>query len=133
MAEPVTTAAASGALTLGASAAIIPPLTAFGVSLGLRPDELLAGFLGALAAIALLNSVPTSGDTLIELARTSMRRVVVAVASAVTAAYLVPLAAIVFPAIPQGVELSMCFVIGVGAQRFLRAVIDRGVNKIEQT
>ena len=117
---------------MGASAVIIPPLTAFGVSLGLRPDELLAGFLGAIAAIALLNSVPTSGDTLIELARTSMRRVVVAVASAVTSAYLVPLAAIVFPTIPQGVELSMCFVLGAGAQRFLRAAVDKGANKAEQ-
>ena len=130
MAEPVTTSAAYA--TLAASAAAVPVLTVFGVSMGLRTDELLAGFFGAIAAISLLDSVPTSGDTLADLARSSMRRVFVALGSAVTAGYLVPLASLVSPmAINPALELSLCFVTGAGAQRILRAAIDRTAKKVE--
>ena len=58
MAEPTSVATA----TLLMAGAAVPTITAFGVPLGLRPDVLLAGFLGAMAAIALLNTVPSSGD-----------------------------------------------------------------------
>lgn len=132
MAEPVTTTAASAATTIAASAAAVPMLSAFGMPLGLRADELLAGFAGALAAIALLNSVPTIGDTLVALARTSIKRVGVALASAVTAGYLVPLAALISPMpVPPAFELSLCFVCGAGAQQILRAAIQRAASKVE--
>ena len=132
MAEPVTTTAASAATTIAASAAAVPMLSAFGMPLGLRADELLAGFAGALAAIALLNSVPTIGDTLAALMRSSMKRVGVALASAVTAGYLVPLAALISPVpVPPALELYLCFVCGAGAQQILRAAIQRTASKIE--
>lgn len=124
MPEPTATA------TLAAGAAVVPVLSVFGVSLGLRPDELLAGFGGALAAIALLDTVPSTGDTWRELIRTSLRRVSFATASAVTAAYLVPLASL-FTTIPTSAELGMCFVCGVGAQRFLRKAVDKIEQKTE--
>lgn len=131
MAEPMTTTAA-GAATLAASAAAVPILSAFGVPLGLRVDELLAGFAGALAAIALLNSVPAIGDTLAALVRTSIKRVGVALASAVTAGYLVPLAALISPMpVHPALELSLCFVCGAGAQQILRAAIQRAASKVE--
>lgn len=129
MAEPVTTAAHA---TLAASAAAVPILSVFGVPLGLRADELLAGFAGALAAISLLDSVPMTGDTLMELTRSSLRRVFVALGSAVTAGYLVPLLAIIVPMpLHQSLELSLAFVVGAGAQRILRAVIERTAKKAE--
>lgn len=127
MPEPTTATA-----TLAAGAAVVPVLSMFGVPLGLRPDELLAGFGGALAAIILLDTVPSTGDTWRELVRTSMRRVFVAAASAVTAAYLVPLAAILSPvAVPIPAELGVCFACGAGAQRLLRVAIDKTVQKAE--
>lgn len=130
MPEPTTTSAA--AVTLATSAAALPVLTLFGMPLGLRPDELLAGFAGAIAAMSLLDSVPSTGDTIRELFRTSMRRVSVAVGSAVTAGYLVPLLAIASPVkIPVELELSLAFVCGAGAQRFLRLAVDRAAKKVE--
>lgn len=132
MAEPVTTTAAHA--TLAASAAAVPILSVFGVPLGLRADELLAGFAGALAAISLLDSVPMTGDTLGELTRSSLRRVFVAIGSAVTAGYLVPLLAIMAPMpLHQSLELSLAFVVGAGAQRILRAVIERTADKVEDS
>ncbi len=132
MAEPLTTTAAHA--TLAASAAAVPILSVFGVPLGLRADELLAGFAGALAAISLLDSVPMTGDTLGELTRSSLRRVFVAIGSAVTAGYLVPLLAIMAPMpLHQSLELSLAFVVGAGAQRILRAVIERTADKVEDS
>ena len=60
MAEPSSTATA---VTLVGTAVSTQALTAFGVPLGLRADVLLAGFLGSLIAIILLNTVPGSSDT----------------------------------------------------------------------
>lgn len=126
MPEPVNTA------TIVAGAAAVPVLSAFGVPLGLRPDELLAGFGGALAAIAFLNSVPSTGDTWRELVRTSVRRVFVAMASALTAAYLVPMTKTISPVpVPLEFELGLCFVCGAGAQRMLRVAIDKTAQKVE--
>jgi hypothetical protein len=63
MPEPLT--AATGTLIL--TGAAVPMLTIAGVSLGVRADILLAGFLGAVAALALLNTVPAKDDTWCEL------------------------------------------------------------------
>lgn len=125
MADPTT---ATATATLIGSAVAIPMLTLFGIPLGLRADELLAGFAGAVAAMALLDSVPSSGDTARELLRTTLHRVSVSVASSVTAGYSVPLAVTVLT-VPPAAELALCFVIGGGAQRILRALIDRVANK----
>lgn len=119
MPEPTSTAAA----TLVLAGAAVPVLTAFGVPLGLRADVLLAGFLGAVAAIALLNTVPLTGDTWRELLRTSVRRVSVAVASAFVAGYLVPSALNDHAALSN--LLASAFAVGAGAQKVLNVVIDR--------
>lgn len=126
MPEPTSTAASIGVLAASTVVAA-PVLTAFGVPLGLHADMLLAGFLGAVAAIALLDIVPASGDTARELVRTSLRRVGVAVGSAVTAGYLTPLVSI-FASVPDSASLAVAFVTGAGAQRLLKSTLDRLSN-----
>lgn len=118
--EPTTSAAA----TLGGAAVSASAITAFGVPLGLHADVLLAGFFGSLVAIILLNTVPGSADTWQELLRTSLRRLSVAWASSMTAGYITPLALLVAE-MPQGLLLSMAFMVGVGAQRVLVAFMLR--------
>ena len=122
MPEPTSTAVT----TLILAGAAVPALTAFGVPLGLRADVLLAGFLGALAAIALLNTVPSTGDTLLELVRTTGRRIFVSVASSVTAGYLVP-AMIDHAALST--LLACAFVVGAGAQKVLVLMIEKFADK----
>jgi hypothetical protein len=119
MAEPTSSAVA----TLVTTGAVVPLLTAFGVPLGLRADVLLAGLLGALAAIVLLNTVPPTGDTLKELLRTTIRRVSVAVASAVTAGYLLP--AVVSDNASVSAILFGAFVAGAGAQKLLAMAVEK--------
>ena len=118
--EPTTSAAA----TLGGAAVSASAITAFGVPLGLHADVLLAGFFGSLVAIILLNTVPGSADTWQELLRTSTRRLSVAWASSITAGYITPLALLVAE-MPQGLLLSMAFMVGAGAQRVLVALMAR--------
>ncbi len=118
--EPTTSAAA----TLGGAAVSASAITAFGVPLGLHADVLLAGFFGSLVAIILLNTVPGSADTWQELLRTSLRRLSVAWASSITAGYITPLALLVAE-MPQGLLLSMAFMVGAGAQRVLVAFMLR--------
>lgn len=120
MPEPTTTAAA----TLVAQAAAVPVLTVAGISLGLRADVLLAGFAGAVAAMTLLNSVPATGDTARELARTTFKRVGVSIGSAVTAGYTAPLVALI-NGIPIPFILSVSFVVGAGAMQLLPWLIER--------
>lgn len=120
MPEPITPAA----VTLLATTAAVPVLTVFGISLGLRADVLLAGFSGAVAAMTLLNSVPSTGDTTRELVRTSLKRVGVAVGSAVTAGYTTPLVALV-DGVPLPMILSVAFVVGAGAMQLLPWLIER--------
>lgn len=93
MPEPTSTAA--GIATVAAYAGATSAITAFGVPLGLRADLLIAGFAGSLVAIILLNTVPGTGDTWQQLARTTWRRMAVACASSLTAGYLTPLAMLV--------------------------------------
>lgn len=118
MAEPTTTAA----VTVAGAAVSTSALTAFGMPLGLQADLLLAGFSGALVAIILLNTVPGGSDTWQDMLRLSLRRLAVAWASSITAGYLTPLAALI-SAVPPELLLSMAFLVGVGAQRALIALM----------
>lgn len=118
--EPTT----SAAVTLSGAAVSASAITAFGVPLGLHADVLLAGFFGSLVAIILLNTVPGAADTWQELLRTSVRRLSVAWASSITAGYITPLALLIAE-MPQGLLLSMAFMVGAGAQRVLVAVMTR--------
>lgn len=121
MPEPTST---SAAVTLATAAALVPPVTVMGVSLGLRPDVLMAGFGGAVAGIILLNSVPGSGDTWRELLRTTAHRMLVVLASAITAGYLTPTLAQ-----PVGMTdastLGVAFSFGAGARWLLRVAVER--------
>lgn len=122
MPEPTSSVAA----TLGVAAANVPILIIFGVPLGLRPDILLAGFSGAIVAIILLNTVPSSGDTLRDLVTTSLRRFGVVLASSLTAGYLTP----EFAATAElSRQLLVGFGIGAGAQQVLAALISRLANR----
>lgn len=120
MAEPATTAL----MTFAATTAAVPILTAFGVPLGLRADYLIAGFSGSVVAMVLLNTVPSTGDTWQELVRTTMRRMLVALASSLTAGYLTPLA-LLLSAMPESLVLGAAFAVGGGAQQVLTFVIRR--------
>ncbi len=123
MPEPTTTTTAAAA-TLSAAGITVPPLVLLGVNLGLRPDVLIAGFAGALVAIILLGSVPSEGDTWQHLLRTTAKRMAVALASALVAGYLTPIV-MLMTSMPDAVLLGGAFAVGAGAQRMLRAVIDR--------
>ena len=100
----------------------VPTLAVFGVQLGLRADVLLAGFLGALVAIVLLNTVPSTGDTWRELVRTTARRAFVALASSATAGYLVPS---MLGHAAAATLLACSFVVGAGAQKILTMAIEK--------
>ena len=114
MPEPTTTAI----VTLGGAAVASTALTVLGVPLGLRADVLVAGFLGSLVAIILLNTVPTVDDTWRGLLRTSWRRMSVAFASSITAGYLTPLSLLVAN-VPEPAFLGMSLLIGAFAQQVL--------------
>ncbi len=122
MPEPATTTTA--AVTLAAGSIAVPALTIAGIPLGLRPEILIAGFSGALVAIILLNSVPSTGDTWSELLRTTLRRMMFAIASSLTAGYLAPLIMLIGQ-LPDAAQLGSAFAVGGGAQRVLLAVLRR--------
>lgn len=122
MVEPTTTTTA--AVTLAAGSIAVPALTVAGIPLGLRPEILIAGFSGALVAIILLNSVPSSGDTWPELLRTTLRRMAFAVASSLTAGYLAPMVMLIGQ-LPDAAQLGSAFAVGGGAQRVLLSVLHR--------
>jgi hypothetical protein len=130
MAEPVTTTAAG--LTLASTAAALPPLAILGISLGLRPDILVAGFFGSIVAIILLNSVPAEGDTWSHMVRSTVKRLFVAAASSVTAGYLAPLAPLVITILPDALLLGVSFVIGGGAQQILARAILRAEKLVDR-
>ncbi len=127
MVEPTTTTA----VTLAAGSIAVPALTIAGIPLGLRPDILLAGFAGSLVAIILLNSVPATGDTWMALLRTTMRRMMVALASSLTAGYLAPMVLLVAQ-LPDAMLLGSAFACGGGAQRVLLAVMQRVVPPVRE-
>lgn len=120
MAEPTSTA---GFLTLAGVATAVPVLQIFGVATGLRADILLSGFLGSVAAMGLLNTVPSSGDTLRELRRTSLRRVSVALCSTIVAGYGTP-ALVQIVALSDAAVLGIACISGAGAQTLLPLAID---------
>jgi hypothetical protein len=122
MPEPTTTTTAAAVGTLLPAAVSTSALTAFGVPLGLHADVLLAGFFGSLVAIILLNAVPGASDTWQELLRTSVRRLMVAWASSLTAGYITPLA-LLLADVPSALLLSMAFLVGAAAQRVLVALM----------
>lgn len=122
MPEPTSTAA--GIATVAVYAGATSAITAFGVPLGLRADLLIAGFAGSLVAIILLNTVPSTGDTWQQLARTTWRRLAVACASSLTAGYLTPLAMLVAQ-LPEALLLGGAFAVGGGAQQVLMFAIKR--------
>jgi hypothetical protein len=122
MPEPTSTAA--GVATMAVAAASTSAITAFGVPLGLRADLLIAGFAGSLVAIILLNAVPGSSDTWMELLRTTLRRMAVACASSLTAGYLTPLAMLIAQ-LPESLLLGAAFAVGGGAQQVLMFAIKR--------
>lgn len=119
MAEPTSTAA--GVATLAITAASTTAVTAFGIPLGLRADLLVAGLFGGLVAIIVLDSVPSTGDTWVEMVRTTFRRMWVAIASSVSAGYLTPLASIMW-SVPEPLQLCAAFVVGAFTQRALTSV-----------
>lgn len=123
MPEPISPSAA----ILAASPPAVAALTAFGVNLGLRPDVLVAGFAGALAAIVLLGSVPSEGDTWQHLVETTGRRIGVALTSSLVSGYLTPLFLLAWN-LPDPLLLSAAFALGVTAQKILRNLGDRWAN-----
>jgi len=131
MPEPVSSTAA-GVLTVATATAASSVITAFGVSLGLRVDVLIAGFAGALVAIILLNAVPGSSDTWRELLRTTVRRMFVAIASSLTAGYLAPLA-LLAAQLPDSLLLGGAFAVGGGAQQVLVFAIKRISGQVQPT
>ncbi len=122
MPEPTSTTTAL--VTLAATGITVPMVTAFGVPLGLRADVLIAGFMGSVVAIILLNTVPGDSDSWRQLLRTTLRRLLVAVASAMTAGYLTPLA-LLLASLPDPLLLSAAFGVGGGSQRVLAFAIAR--------
>ncbi|OGB26185.1 MAG: hypothetical protein A3I66_00600 [Burkholderiales bacterium RIFCSPLOWO2_02_FULL_57_36] len=122
MPEPTSTTVAVA--TLAASGLTLPMLTLFGVPLGLRADVLIAGLLGSLVGIILLNTVPGDTDTWLHLMRTTVRRMMVAMASAITAGYLTPLV-LLLSNVPDSLLLSCACAVGGGAQQVLNFVIRR--------
>lgn len=126
MAEP------ASATTLAAAAVVVPVLSAFGVSLGLRADILVAGFFGSLVAIILLNTVPSEGDTWLNMVQSTAKRMFVALASSLVAGYFAPLVPWLVPAMPETAVLGVSFVIGSGAQKMLAAAVNRGTKTIEE-
>ncbi len=126
MPDPTGAAALGAAVTTStaAAAAAAPALYLFGVSTGLRQDMLVAGFAGALVAMVLLNSVPKSGDTVRALLEDTGKRAFTALASAIAAGYIGPVVALM-DRLPESLLLLATFGVGAGAQRILRAYIDR--------
>lgn len=121
MADPSSTTAA---VTIAASTASINALTLLGVNVGLRPDLLIAGFCGSLVAIVLLNSVPASGDTWMQMIETTVRRMFVTISSSLTAGYLTPtVLSLVQPS--DSSLLSAAFIVGCGSQQALMLVLKK--------
>lgn len=110
---------------MGPPTVAIGGLTALALQMGIKPELLIAGFSGSIVAIALLNTVPSSGDTWQHMLKTSLRRVSVSVASALCSAYCAPL-------VPLSADphlLGAGFVVGAGAQTILAALIQRFAGK----
>lgn len=121
MAEPATAA------TITATTVSVPVLTVAGVSLGLHPGLLIAGAFGAFVGIVLLNTVPGEGKPWWYAV---LRRMLVMIASSVTAGYLTP---IVLSMMTMGEPLQMgiAFLVGGSAQFTMQALIKRVSRTVE--
>lgn len=124
---PDPTIPTAAAVQFAATAGGVAGVTLLGVPLGLRVDLLIAGFSGAVVAMALLNSVPGSWDTWQQLVRTSLQRIAVAVASSLVAGYVTPIA-MLLANMPPPLVVATGFVVGAGARQILNAVIQRFAN-----
>lgn len=136
MSEAATTAAGialypsagGGVLSGGSSATVggaVQILTIFGVSLGLRPDFLVAGMLGAVASIFLLNSVPLEGHGVMARISNMLQRFFVVLSSSVTSGYMTPLSMAMIPTMGAELQLGVAFVVGAGARILLQRCIQR--------
>lgn len=117
MPEPISATAAAKA-SYAAAGCCVPMLTIFGVNMGLQLNVLFAGFVGSLAAISLLNLVPSTGDTWQHLVRTTFKRMFFTLASSAVAGYLTPMV-MVLANMSDATFLGIAFGIGGGAQRVL--------------
>jgi hypothetical protein len=129
------------AVVVGTAAAASPVLVVAGVSIGLQANDLIAGIVGAVAAILWFDAVPSTGDSWRELLRTTRKRVGFALLSAVIAGYGCRVAAAIaigllasfmpperLATLAEPLQTLCALVIGGGAQRLFRAVVDRGVR-----
>lgn len=144
MSEAATTAASialypsagGGVLSGGSSMTVggaVQILTIFGVSLGLRPDFLVAGMLGAVASIFLLNSVPLEGAGVFARISNMVQRFFVVLSSSVTSGYLAPLMTAFVPSLSMELQLGSAFVIGAGARILLQRIIQRYSDALRST
>lgn len=136
MPEPTSTASITAA---AAMAGAIPAgiIVIFGVSLGLRVDVLVAGFCGALCAMALLPNPDASAaeavTSLLEFVLTGLHRLMRSLASSLVAGYTaLPLTHVIGAPFPSALEfisgpgtLATACIIGAGSQTLLPLAIDR--------
>lgn len=113
--------------TAGAVALSVPALTVFGISLGLQPGLLVAGAFGAFVGIVLLNTVPGEGKPWWYAV---LRRVLVMVASSVTAGYLTPVV-LSLVSWNESLQMGTAFIVGGSAQWMMQAVIKRVTRTVE--
>jgi hypothetical protein len=111
---------------------VVPSIVVLGVSLGLRADVLMAGFAGSVVALAFFNTVPSLGDTWRALIETTFKRMGWCLASSLTAGYITPLLLLLDGdklRIPESLMLSVAFIAGAGAQKFLARFIKRAEQR----
>lgn len=117
----------ASAATITATTVSVPVLSLFGVSLGLHPGLLIAGAFGAFVGIVLLNTVPGEG---MPWWYAVLRRLLVMVASSVTAGYLTPVV-MIWANVSEPMQFCIAFVIGGSAQLSMQAVIKRVTRTVE--
>lgn len=120
MADPTSSTAAAVAVAA-------PAVTIMGVATGLQPAMLLAGFVGAIIALIFMDAAGQPGDTAAVLVRTTIRRALVAAASALVAGYATPILIAFVPALDAG-RFGVAAFVGGGAQPIFKALIARLVN-----
>ncbi len=124
--EPISTTAG---ITFASGAATATAVQLLGVTLGLRPDLLFAGFIGVICAIFFLNAEPRSEDTFADLLKTSLRRLLLIVVSVLAACFIAPVVPS-FVTLSGGaetiVERASAFIVGC----FLQALLVRIGKKV---
>lgn len=105
----------------------VPMLTVAGISLGLHPGLLIAGAFGAFVGMVLLNTVPGEGKPWWYAV---LRRVLVMIASAVTAGYLTPVV-MSLAAFNESLQMGTAFLVGGSAQWMMQAFLKRLTRTVE--